>query len=197
MHKEFSFDEAYYQRYYNDASSRVESDAEIAARGAYVCAYLKYLRQPVNSVVDLGCGFGHWREILHQHFPKASYQGVELSKYLCQRYGWQHSSIDKFKSAKMYDLVICQDVLQYLSKSAVAKAIKNFDDLCRGVLYLQVMTKTDWEDNCDQDFSDGDGYLRSAKWYRQRLSKYFTNLGGGCFVSRKSKIVFYDLEAAV
>lgn len=196
MQKNFSFDQAYYQRHYGDEGSRVESDSEVAARGDYVFAYLKYIGQPVKRVLDLGCGVGHWCEIIGQHFPKASYQGVEVSEYLCQRYGWQNLSIEKFKSEEKYDLVICQDVLQYLSATAAVQAIKNFNKLCRGVLYLQAMTKGDWEENCDQDFSDGDVYLRSAEWYRQRLHKNFINAGGGCFVSRKSKIVLYDLEVA-
>ncbi len=197
MPKAFSFDEAYYQRYYNDPATRVASDTEIIARGAYVCAYLEYLGQSVSQVLDLGCGVGHWREIIRRNFPSASYHGVEASEYLCRRYGWQHFSVDEYKSKKRYDLVICQDVLQYLPASAAAKAIDNFNRLCRGVLYLQAMTKTDWEENCDQEFSDGDVYLRSAGWYRQRLGKYFINAGGGCFISKKSGIVLYELEAAV
>ncbi len=195
VRKHFSFDQAYYRRYYEDADSKVESDTETARRGAYVCAYLEYLGQPVHEVLDLGCGVGRWRSIVKQFFPRASYQGVDASGYLCQRYGWECISIERFKSAKRYDLVICQDVLQYLPAQSAAKVIKNFHRLCRGVLYLQAMTKIDWDENCDQEYSDGDVYLRSGDWYRQRLSKNFINVGGGCFVSRQSDIVLYELES--
>jgi len=195
MTKNHSFDEAYYRRFYEQVDSRVESDAEIANRGAFVCSYLKFIGQPVRRVLDLGCGVGHWRSIVKRQFPKAAYQGVEVSEHLCQRYGWQRASIEQYDSTKEYDLVICQDVLQYLPAKSAAKAIDNLHRLCRGVLYLQVLTKADWEHNCDQQRTDGDVYKRRGDWYRQRLSTNFINVGGGCFVSRKSDIVLYELES--
>lgn len=94
-----------------------------------------------------------------------------------------------------FDLVICQDVLQYLTEPAAKQAIKNFHRLCRGALYLQVLTKTDWEQNCDQERTDGDVYKRSGEWYRQRLSTHFTSVGGGVFVSERSDIVLFELES--
>jgi SAM-dependent methyltransferase len=196
MTKNPSFDEEYYRQFYQQADSRVESEMEIASRGAFVCAYLKFLRQPVRSVLDLGCGLGQWQPIIQEHFPTATYQGVEVSEYLCDSYGWEQSSIEKYRSRKKYDLVICQDVLQYLPAPAAARVIKNFHRLCRGALYLQVLTKTDWDRNCDQERTDGNVYKRSGEWYRQSLSTHFTNVGGGVFVSERSNIVLYELESA-
>ncbi len=61
--------------------------------GAFVSSYLKYLRVPVRRVLDVGCGVGLWRDIVAKHFPQASYHGVEVSEYLCRRYGWERGSV--------------------------------------------------------------------------------------------------------
>ena len=61
--------------------------------GGFVAAYLRYLEQPVATVVDFGCGLGHWQRVVRRHFPAARYTGVELSRYLCAQYGWTRGSV--------------------------------------------------------------------------------------------------------
>ena len=83
------FDEAYYQRFYFDKKTSVVDPQHVERLGTFVCSYLKYLRVPVHRVLDMGCGIGLWKDIVAQHFPLASYQGVEFSPYLCERFGWR------------------------------------------------------------------------------------------------------------
>src|SRR5688572_25896620 len=83
-----TFDEAYYQRYYFDKKTKVVDPQHVEWLGAFVCSYLRYLRVPMQRVLDVGCGIGLWRDIIARHFPSASYHGVEFSEYLCGRYGW-------------------------------------------------------------------------------------------------------------
>ena len=48
-------------------------------------------------------------------FPRARYTGLEVSPYLCERYGWEQGSlVDLDSSSRPFDLVVCYDVLQYL-----------------------------------------------------------------------------------
>lgn len=188
------FDEAYYRRYYEDPRTRVAAPEENRALADFVCGYLKYMALPIRRVLDMGCGLGGWKTELKRHFPRASYTGVERSDYLCKRFGWKHGSVETFQSPHPFDLVICQDVLQYLPGPNVEAGMKRLAALCRGALLFSVLTREDWAENCDQELTDGSGYLRSGRWYRKRLRKNFFSAGGGLFVKRDADIVLYELE---
>jgi SAM-dependent methyltransferase len=189
------FDEDYYFRYYHAPESRIETAHETEARMDFVCKYLAYLGQSIKTVLDLGCGVGHWQAAIGRSFPGAQYTGVEYSEYLCNRYGWEHGSAATFEARHRFDFVICYDVLQYLDDRQAEQAIQNLRRLCRGVLYFGVLTKRDWVENCDRQRTDGDVYLRKGKWYRRRLRPAFENLGGGLFLHEKSPVVVYDMES--
>ena len=194
MGKQHEFDKAYYKRFYNYPRIRVSDMKECAVLGDSVCAYLRYLGQPVRRVLDIGCGLGFWQDVIARHYPKARYTGVEISDYLCEQYGWIRGSVVDFKARTAFDLVICTDVLQYLSSAAASVAIDSVANLCRGAMYFNLLTKQDWEENCDQERTNGDVYLRSSDWYRRRLRRHFIQAGGGVFISRKSPIVLWELE---
>lgn len=188
------FDEAYYDRFYRDPATRVVDTATLRRLGRFVCDYVKHLQIDVERVADLGCGLGAWRDVVASHFPRACYQGVEVSEYLCREYGWTHGSVVDFRAREPFDLIICQGVLQYLGSQDAAKAIRNLNGLCAGALYLEVLTREDWDRNCDQELTDGDVHLRSVDWYRKRLAPGFVNCGGGVFLSRRVESYAYELE---
>lgn len=188
------FDKSYYDHFYGPELHKVADRRDEARLVDFVSAYLKYLRQPVRNVLDVGCGFGTWRDAFAKHFPKARYTGVEISQHLCDKYGWKHGSVVDFKSARPFDLVVCKDTLQYLSRPACEVAIENLAKLCRGALYLSVMTAKDWEENCDQARTDAAVHKRRANWYRRVLGKSFTNIGGGLFLSDRSPAIPWELE---
>ena len=98
-----TFDEAYYQRFYFDKKTSVVDPAHMERLGTFVCSYLKYLRVPVHRVLDMGCGIGLWKAIVAQHFPGASYQGVEFSPSLCERFGWQQGSVVDYAASEPFD----------------------------------------------------------------------------------------------
>lgn len=188
------FDKRYYDRFYGPAHAQAAYRRDEVRLGDFVCAYLKYLEQPVRRVVDIGCGFGQWRNIVARHFPQARYTGVEHSDYLCECYGWTRGSAVDFRARTPFDLVICKDTVQYLSAGAFKAAAGNLAELCRGALYLSVLTREDWERNCDRRRTDADVYLRSAAWYRRVLGRYFVNLGGGLFLGERSPAIPWVLE---
>ena len=188
------FDEAYYQRFYVDPRTRAMGPKAFTRLGNFVCSTLRYLEQPVRRVLDLGCGMGYWQKVIGSHYPRASYTGVEVSDYLCGKFGWQKGSVVDYRSRWPFDLVICSDVLQYLNEVDARAAITNLAELCRGVMYFGALTERDWCENCDQLRTDNIGYLRSGDWYRQHLAESFDNIGGGLFVSQRSAVVLYELE---
>lgn len=189
-----SFDKAYYDRFYRDHRTRVSSKTEMRKLARFVGAYLHHLDQPVDTILDLGCGVGAWRDAARQVFRRARYTGVEVSRYMCKEYGWVRGSVVDYTSSTTYDLVICHGVLQYLNARDARRAVANLSRLCGGVLFLEALTAEDWEHNCDRSVTDGDVFLRPAEWYRGELRKYFTNCGGGVFLSPSSPVIPYELE---
>ena len=196
MPARFTFDAAYYERFYLDPRTRVADPPDDEVRARFLCAYLDLLGIRVRRVLDLGCGLGRLREPLCKHFPGAVYTGVEVSEHLCAELGWVHGSAATFRSGGRFDLVVCQDVLQYLDDAEAEQAIGNFARHCRGALFFGALTREDWEENCDRARTDGNGYLREGSWYRRRLAPAFTCAGGGVFVARRAGIVTFELDRA-
>ena len=191
------FDEAYYQRFYFDKKTSVVDPQHVERLGTFVCSYLKYLRVPVHRVLDMGCGIGLWKDIVAQHFPLASYQGVEYSAYLCERFGWQQGSVVDWQAGEPFDLVICQGVLPYLSPPDLKAALRNLGRLSRGALYVEAVAREDYErDIIDEDLTDPRLFRHRAALYRQGLSASFSELGGGLWLSRKSQVPVFELECA-
>ena len=192
-----TFDEAYYQRFYFDKKTSVVDQAHVARLGAFVCSYLQYVRVPVQRVLDVGCGIGLWRDAIQQHFPQASYHGVEYSEYLCQRYGWERGSVVDYQPAdgQPFDLVICQGVLPYLSPSDLKQALANLGRLSRGALYIEAVAKEDYErDIIDDELTDPRLYRHRAELYRRGLRAHSRELGGGLWLSRQAEVPLFALE---
>ena len=191
------FDEAYYQRYYFDKKTSVADPAHVLRLGAFVCSYLQYLRLPVKRVLDIGCGIGLWRDAMDKHFPHASYHGVELSDYLCARYGWERGSVVNYQSAEPFDLVICQGVLPYLSAADLQLALHNLGRLSRGALYLEAVTREDYErETLDEALTDSRLFRHRAALYRRGLAEGFKSLGGGVWLSHAAEVPLFELECA-
>lgn len=91
-------------------------------------------------------------------------------------------------SGRAADLVVCRDVLRYVSDRDIGRAFSALGRKCRGVLYVQAITS---DDEIDEDASDMEGRFRSAAYYRRRFkAEGFRDCGMGLFVSRR----FTDFE---
>lgn len=192
------FDEAYYQRYYFDKKTSVIDPEHAERLGAFVCSYLQYLRVPVKRVLDVGCGIGLWRAAVARHFPDASFHGVEFSDYLCGRFGWERGSVVDYQAhdpAEPFDLVICQGVLPYLSPPDLQRALANLGRLSRGALYLEAVSREDYErDVIDEELTDGRQFRHRVALYRRGLREHMRELGGGLWLSRQAEVPLFALE---
>jgi len=188
------FDAAFYRRFYLDPRTRVVTRGEMARRADLLAAFVRHGELRVRSILDVGCGLGLMRRPLERHFPKARYTGLEASEYLCAKHGWIHGSAAGFASEQPFDLVICYDVLQYLSAREAGAAIRNLARLCVGVLHFGVLTREDWELYCDRRRTDRSVSIRPARWYRRRLAPAFINAGSGMFVRRGAPLHLWELD---
>ena len=190
-----TFDEAYYQRFYFDKKTSVVDPAHVERLCAFVAAYLEYLRVPVQRVLDIGCGIGLWQGLIARHFPESRYHGVEISDYLCQRYGWERGSVVDYVAPEPFDLVICQGVLPYLSPSDLRRALANLGRLCRGALYVEAVSREDYErDVIDEDLTDARQFRHRVALYRRGLREHLLELGGGLWLSRQAEVPLFALE---
>jgi len=191
-----TFDRAYYERFYYDSKTAVTPRKENEARARLIAAGVKYLNLPVRRILDAGCGIGMLQKPLLKEFKNATYTGLEVSGYLCERHGWKNTGVEDFQSRARFDLVVCYDVLQYLNDSQARRAVRNLEKLCRGVLYFGVLTQEDWDDNCVQSQTDKNTILRPDAWYRRELQKGFLALGLGLWVHRETKVSLWSLESS-
>ncbi len=194
--KNFRFDRAYYDRWYRNDGTRTFMTEYTPVIVRFVLAYLDYLEVEVKTVLDAGCGLGHWRTALKDLRPEVRYHGLETSDYLCGEFSWEKASIVDYRAPEPFDLVVCQGVLQYLNDTECKAAIDNIAGLCSQALYLEVLTRRDASENTIPERTDTDVYLRKGKWYRKRLDRHFVNLGGGLFLSRACAATCYELWTA-
>jgi SAM-dependent methyltransferase len=191
-----AFDSAYFRKYYFHPATRVTSAAEMRGRAQLIAAVLRHAGVPVRSILDAGCGIGLLRKPFADALPRARYQGLEASAYLCARYKWICGSVTNFAPRRPSDLVVCYDVLQYLDDGDASRAIGNLAKLTGAALYVSALTREDWRDNCDKARTDRSVHLRPGDWYRRRLRRRFNYLGFGVWLRKDVTAILWDMERA-
>jgi hypothetical protein len=190
------FDETYYRRYYADAKTRVHGAEQIGHLASGVTEMIAWYGGDLETVLDIGAGAGLWRDWFKKHKPRTKYRSTEVSEYACAKYGHEQRDIAVWRARERFDLIVCQGVLPYLDDDAAASAIENIAAMSRGFLYVEAITKRDFEEICDQAKTDGDVHLRRASWYRGHLEKHFVNVGAGLYYANRGPLRFYELEKA-
>lgn len=189
-----AFDQAYFKRFYFNPATRIADPRYFDRLASFVGAYLTLVGCRVTRILDVGCGPGLMHAGLRRAFPRVRIEGMDVSAYACREYGWRQQAIEDLEVEDTYDLVICHDVLQYLEGKAASRALANLTALSDSALLFSVLTREDWDENCDQRLTDGRAHLRAADWYRRRLDHSFRNAGGGLYIKRDTDIVLYALE---
>lgn len=190
------FDAAYFRKFYFSPGTRVTDQAEMFNRARLLTAALRHAQIPVRRILDAGCGIGLLRRPFAELLPRATYQGLEFSEYLCGRYGWTQGSLVDFAARRPYDLVVCYDVLQYLDDRAAARALANLARLSRAAVYLSALTREDWRNHCDRSRTDRSVHLRGGDWYLRRMRRHFNYLGFGLWLRKDATAILWELERA-
>ncbi len=190
------FGQAYFDRFYESKATRVYGEREIARLARGVTGMIGWLGGDMRAVLDVGAGTGLWRDWFAAHKKGVRYVSTDVSAYACERYGHEQRDITRWRGRERFDLVVCQGVLQYLADEDAAQAIENMAAMCRGFLYIEVITARDLREACDTARTDVAVHARPGAWYRARLGAHFTMLGCGLHYRKGGRLVFYELEQA-
>ncbi len=109
-----------------------------------------FLRRKVRSVLDIGAGEGEWRVQLRKLRPDTRYVGIDPSEYAVRRYGKRRNirlgSFEDLSSLQIqgrFDLVVCADVLQYVSDENLERGVHHIVTLLNGITFLESYTSAD------------------------------------------------------
>ena len=166
------YDLNYFNHWYRNPATRVVNRAALARRVSLAVGLAEFaLQRPVRSVLDIGCGEGAWRSQILKLRPKASYLGLDSSEYAIARYGKtrnlayaRFAELDTLRPGPPADLLVCADVMHYVPAQQLQRGIRGFDELCRGIAYLECFCKP------DQIEGDTEGFIpRHPDFYRRLI----------------------------
>lgn len=187
------FDSAYYARFYGkDGAHDEERIHHLATAVHSMCLWWGVA---IETVFDIGAGMGMWRDWYNNTHPNIHVRSIDISPYACETWGHECRNIAKWKPREKYDLVICHSVLQYLDNASFVDAVYNIASATRHILYLELPTKSDYENIVDPQGTDLQVFQRSGAWYRKHLSEYFTQVGAGLWIKTNS-VPMYELETS-
>jgi SAM-dependent methyltransferase len=166
----------------------VATPAERRRRVWLALAIAEYvLERPVRDVLDVGCGEALWRAPIRALHPRIRYTGVDPSSYVVRRFGASRTirqgtleHIDELKLRAAYDLIVCVDVLHFLSSAQLARGLASIAARLQGVAYLPAFTALD----------DVEGDVRTMRrrapaWYRAQFARAgLAPVGLDCYVRR-------------
>jgi hypothetical protein len=177
------FDADYYRKFYETPATAILAREAMINEVAFVVAFCNHIGLTIARFADVGAGTGWWaKEFELQYGSSAHIETYDASSASCELYGHRRVPLQRL-GGRPADLVVCRDVLRYLSDTDAATGIKRLAGKCRGVMYLHVVTR---EDDFDRDASDTEGVFRPASWYTGRLhAAGFLDCGMGLFVSRR------------
>lgn len=182
------YDRAYFEKWYRDPRHAVVHDGVLARRIQLAVAAAEYLlERPIASALDVGCGEARWRAPLLRARPGLRYVGVDSSDYAFARYGKSRgivhaglAELPRLKLGARFDLVVCSDVLHYVTDAELPAALRGIARHLGGVAFIEVFTREDETEGDDVAFQP-----RNAARYRRALQAVgLTHVGLHCWVGR-------------
>lgn len=164
------YDRQYFDRWYRDPRRRVGEAADLTRTVRLaVAAAEHFLGRPVRSVLDVGCGEARWLAPLRRIRPGISYLGVDSSEYVVARWGRRRNvrlgrfgALEQCGIEEPADLVVCADVLHYVTTAELRRGLGSLASLTAGIAYLPTFTPS------DAIVGDRHGFRRrSAATYRR------------------------------
>ena len=180
-----TYDRSYFDRWYRDPRFAVVHRGVLARRVQLAVSATEYLlERELRTVLDVGCGEGAWRELLLAARPKLRYTGVDSSEYAIARYGRERNlklgtlgELGRMKLKGPYDLIVCSDVLHYVSTDEARRGLKSIAELLGGLAFLELFAAEDPTIGDDEGFQK-----RPASAYRRLFREAgLIHLGLHCY----------------
>jgi SAM-dependent methyltransferase len=192
------YDRAYFDRWYRQGG--IGGRQRLARKVALAVTTAEYhLERPLRTVLDIGCGEGAWRAPLLKLRPQLNYLGFDSSDYAIARYGRRRNlhfarfqDFATLRPCPPVDLLVCSDVLHYLTTRELARGLPGLAELCGGVAFLETFTREDAAEGDEHGFQP-----RAARFYRQRFATAgFIALGSHCWLAPGLRAHATALECA-
>lgn len=179
------YDRAYFDRWYRGRRAVVKPENVRRKARLALAAAENVLGRDVRSVLDVGCGEAPWRALLRRLRPRLHYVGVDSSEYVVRRFGARRnirlgtlSQLDRLGLRRRFDLVVCADVLEYISTPEMRAGLAAIRALTGGLAYIEAFPV---EDDMVGDFDNW--HHRSARAYREEFRRAgFIACGMHCYV---------------
>jgi len=193
-----TYDKAYFDRWYRNRRDKIATSGDVLRKAQLVIGIAEVLLQrKVRSVLDIGCGEAPWRTALRTLRPGIRYVGVDSSEYVVQRFGktrqiqlGSFGAVGTLKLRGPFDLIVCCDVLQYVSAADLRHGLRALAPLLGGVAYLEAYTTADAIEGDRRDW-----YHRSPATYRRAFANAgLTGVGMHCWVGESLRPMTVALE---
>lgn len=164
------YDRQYFDKWYR--RRRINTHAEVRRKvmlALTVCEY--FLRRPLRSVLDIGCGEGAWYPHLRTVRRNVEYVGIDSSHYALERFGESRNirrgTFGELRKVRgKFDLVVCADVMHYLSIAEIRAGLPELVRLTDGLAFVEVLTSD------DEIVGDLDEIQRrSTEWYLLQFAR--------------------------
>ena len=190
------YDQDYFDKWYRSRSHRVHDRAEVRRKVALAVTAAEYfLRRPIGSVLDVGCGEGAWSRHLRALRPRAHYTGIEASDYAVDRFGAERNiskgTFGDLRSVRStFDLVVCSDVQHSVEERELDRGLPELARITAGLAFIEVLTSD------DEIVGDLDGLIRrKPSWYRRRFTNAgFAQAGPYCWLAPSMLDIAAELE---
>ena len=145
------YDQVYFDSWYRGKESPIGSRSVLGRKVSHAVALTELvLDRPLRSVLDVGCGEGRWQPEVSKLRPGATYLGIDSSDYVVKRYGAKRNirlgtfaEIEYHVFEEPFDLVVCSDVLHYLTRPEILAGLPALANALGGVALLEVFTRSD------------------------------------------------------
>ena len=192
------YDQAYFDKWYRERQARVTTRSELERKVHLAVAMAEFvIGRRVQSVLDVGCGEGSWQPILQKLRPGSRYAGIDASEYAVRRFGRRRNlrlgsfgALDEAGLDDGYDLIVCCDVLHYLTAAELRSGLPVVAEHLDGVCYLEAYTRS------DEVEGDMDGFFRrTPRAYRRLFHQAgLVPIGMQCYVPAALRPMLIALE---
>jgi SAM-dependent methyltransferase len=194
------YDQAYFDRWYRDPRHRTLRAADLRRDVQLAVSLAEWvLQRPLRTVLDVGAGEGRWRAPLRALRPRVRYIGVEPSAWAVRRWGTRrdlrHGDLGTLHQLGLpgpFDLVVCADVLHYLSTPRLREGLQRLAPFVGGLAFCPTFTGAD---GVVGDLEAFQGHRRQATYRRAFAGAGLRQVGPHAWVPRDVAEGLAELES--